>query len=39
VYVPKAKLTPAEAIGLVHEAGGVAVMAHPALTDRDNMIA
>jgi len=39
VYVPKAKLTPAEAIKLIHEAGGVAVMAHPALTDRDNMIA
>lgn len=38
VYVPKAKLTPAEAIELIHEAGGVAVMAHPALTDRDEMI-
>lgn len=38
VYVPKAKLTPGEAIELIHEAGGVAVMAHPALTDRDDMI-
>lgn len=38
VYVPKAKLTPAEAIDLIHEAGGVAVMAHPALTDADAMI-
>lgn len=38
VYVPKAKLTPAEAIELIHEAGGVAVMAHPALTNRDEMI-
>jgi len=39
VYVPKAKLTPAEAINLVHEAGGVAAMAHPVLTNRDDMIA
>jgi predicted metal-dependent phosphoesterase TrpH len=38
VYVPKAKLTPAEAIDLLHEAGGVAVMAHPGLTERDDMI-
>jgi len=38
VYVPKAKLTPAQAIALIHEAGGVVVMAHPALTDRDDMI-
>ncbi len=39
VYVPKAKLTPAEAIKLIHEAGGVVVMAHPVLTNRDDMIA
>lgn len=38
VYVPKAKLTPAEAIELIHHAGGVAVMAHPILTDRDELI-
>jgi predicted metal-dependent phosphoesterase TrpH len=38
VYVPKAKLTPAQAIDLIHEAGGVAAMAHPALTKRDGMI-
>jgi hypothetical protein len=38
VYVPKAKLSPSEAIDLIHEAGGVAVMAHPALTDRDVII-
>ncbi len=38
VYVPKAKLTPAEAIDLIHQAGGVAVMAHPHLTDRDEII-
>lgn len=28
-YVPKANFTPAEAIELVHSAGGVAVLAHP----------
>lgn len=38
VYVPKAKLTPADAIDLIHGAGGVAIMAHPALTGRDEMI-
>ncbi|MCP4569351.1 MAG: PHP domain-containing protein [FCB group bacterium] len=38
VYVPKAKLTPAEAINIIHEAGGVAVMAHPLLSERDDMI-
>jgi hypothetical protein len=38
VYVPKAKLTPSEAIDLIHNAGGVTVMAHPGLTDRDNMV-
>jgi len=39
VYVPKAKITPGEAIELIHSAGGLAVMAHPGLTDRDDMIA
>jgi predicted metal-dependent phosphoesterase TrpH len=38
VYVPKAKLTPTEAIDLIHQAGGMAAMAHPALTNRDDMI-
>jgi predicted metal-dependent phosphoesterase TrpH len=28
-YVPKSKLQPARAIDLIHEAGGVAVLAHP----------
>ena len=28
-YVPKARLSPAEAIKLIHEAGGLAVLAHP----------
>ncbi|MFH1699026.1 MAG: PHP domain-containing protein [Candidatus Zixiibacteriota bacterium] len=38
VYVPKAKLTPREAIELIHNAGGVAVMAHPGLTNEDDLI-
>ncbi len=38
VYVPKAKITPADAIELLHEAGGIAVMAHPALTNEDDKI-
>jgi hypothetical protein len=37
-YVPKANLSPQEAIDLIHEAGGVAVMAHPALTAYDEYI-
>lgn len=32
-YVPKATWHPEEAIQLVHEAGGIAVMAHPFLSD------
>jgi predicted metal-dependent phosphoesterase TrpH len=28
-YVPRAKVTPAEAIGMIHRAGGTAVLAHP----------
>jgi predicted metal-dependent phosphoesterase TrpH len=32
-YVPKARMSPEEAIELVHAAGGVAVMAHPYLSD------
>ncbi len=31
-YVPKQKLTPAEAIALIHRAHGCAVLAHPGLT-------
>lgn len=38
VYMPKAKLTPAEAIELIHSAGGLSVMAHPGLTKRDDII-
>ncbi|MFO8006131.1 MAG: PHP domain-containing protein, partial [Candidatus Brocadiia bacterium] len=32
-YVPKERLTPAEAIELVHAAGGVAVLCHPGLLE------
>jgi 3',5'-nucleoside bisphosphate phosphatase len=28
-YVPRRKMTPAQAIGLIHQAGGVPVLAHP----------
>ena len=38
VYVPKAKLSPIEAIECIHNAGGVAVMAHPQLSEKDDMI-
>lgn len=30
-YIPRAKLTPAQAIALVHQSGGAAVLAHPGL--------
>lgn len=30
-YVPKTKVTPAEAIELVHQAGGIAILAHPTI--------
>jgi predicted metal-dependent phosphoesterase TrpH len=32
------KLSPADAIGLIREAGGVAVLAHPARTNQDTLI-
>ncbi len=32
-YVPKQEMTPAEAVELVHEAGGCAVLCHPGLID------
>ena len=38
-WVPKAKLTATEAIGLIHEACGLAVIAHPGLYHRDEVIA
>ncbi len=37
-YFPKYKQTPFEAIKLINDSGGVAVMAHPVLTDRDALI-
>jgi predicted metal-dependent phosphoesterase TrpH len=37
-YVPKSRLPADRAIRMVHEAGGVAVMAHPGTTDRDDLI-
>jgi len=37
-WVPKFKITAADAIGLIHRAGGLAVMAHPALNRLDPRI-
>lgn len=37
-YVPRPKLTPLEAIQIVHGAGGVAVLAHPGLVKNDNIV-
>lgn len=37
-YVPKFKQSPFEAIALIRDAGGVAVMAHPMETRRDELI-
>lgn len=37
-WTPKAKLTAAEAIELVHNAGGVTVMAHPGINHMDEII-
>lgn len=37
-YVGKARLTPAEAIALVHDAGGLAFLAHPGPLRRDDLI-
>jgi predicted metal-dependent phosphoesterase TrpH len=38
-WVPKAKMSALEAIELIHQAGGLAVMAHPALNRADHLIA
>lgn len=38
VYVPKKTLTSQQAIELIRDAGGVAVLAHPGLTQRDHII-
>jgi hypothetical protein len=37
-WVPKAKMTAQEAIHLIHQAGGLAVMAHPGLYRSDDVI-
>lgn len=37
-WVPKAKMSALQAITLVHEAGGLAVLAHPGLNRTDEMI-
>ena len=37
-YVPKYKLSPPEAIALIRGAGGVAVLAHPMVTNKDELI-
>ncbi len=37
-YVPKKTLTSQRAIELIRDAGGVSVLAHPGLTQRDNVI-
>ena len=37
-WVPKFKMSAAEAIELIHQAGGLAVLAHPALNRNDNLI-
>lgn len=37
-YVPKKTLTTQHAIELIRDAGGVSVLAHPGLTQRDNII-
>lgn len=37
-WVPKFKMSAAEAIGLIHRAGGVAVLAHPGLNRTDGVI-
>jgi hypothetical protein len=37
-WVPKAKMSAGEAIRLIHDAGGVAVLAHPGLSHNDSVI-
>lgn len=37
-WVPKAKMSVARALSLIHAAGGVAVMAHPGLNHDDRMV-
>ncbi|MCU0770624.1 MAG: PHP domain-containing protein [Verrucomicrobia bacterium] len=37
-WVPKRRISAADAIGLIHQAGGLAVMAHPGLNRTDDLI-
>jgi 3',5'-nucleoside bisphosphate phosphatase len=37
-FVPRCGATPAEVIAIVHDAGGIASLAHPGLTRRDDLI-
>lgn len=37
-WVPKFKMSVADAISLIHQAGGVAIMAHPGLSRADHLI-
>ena len=37
-YVPKFNITPEQGIEIIHEAGGVAVLAHPGTLNRDDLI-
>jgi HisJ family histidinol phosphate phosphatase len=37
-FAPKFKQTPFEAIDLIHQSGGLAVMAHPMVTQKDELI-
>jgi len=37
-WVPKARISAREAIALIHEAGGLAVLAHPVLNHADHLI-
>src|SRR5205823_2064141 len=37
-WVPKSKISAVDAIALIHQSGGVAVMAHPGLNHNDDLI-
>ena len=37
-YVPKKNFTPDQAIGLIHDAGGLAMLAHPAIDDKERYL-
>lgn len=38
-YVPRLGMSPGEVVAIVHEAGGIASLAHPGVTRRDHLIA